>query len=160
MTDHSFTERSSAGLVEVYDGNLGISVVPVSIINSNPIASSLCGDICSVSASGKMGRIYFKGSTSSPPSLTHYCERNMYSTILGNFDNDKIWVGCNDKRRAHQADNSSESRVDKGVKTTVKSSKKAIVEAEKGKNHNCIILGIQKKKNKDVKINDHETLHD
>ncbi|XP_063876811.1 uncharacterized protein LOC135109352 [Scylla paramamosain] len=85
LTDCSFQGRFSAGMVEVYDGNLGISVVPVSIGNCNVISSSLRTNIIPRSFSGEKGRVCFKGPASSPPSLVH-------ST------NEKQWVEHNDKK--------------------------------------------------------------
>ncbi|XP_045130525.1 uncharacterized protein LOC123515736 [Portunus trituberculatus] len=71
LTDCSFHGRFSAGMVEVYDGNLGISVVPVSIGNCSIISPNLRTNIIPRNFSVEKGRVCFKGPASSPPSLVH-----------------------------------------------------------------------------------------
>lgn len=129
MTDHSLTDKSSPRLVEVYDGNLGISVVPLSSTNYNTRTSSLNGDSGSGNESGKMGNIYLKCPASSPPSLRQYIQNYMPPNIHRKIDQHKTWVRCNDDRRAYL---SSESRISKTVKPTLTSARNFVSDAKKG----------------------------
>lgn len=131
MTDHSFDGRSSAGLVEVYDGNLGISVVPVFISNCNPINPSF-GDASSRNMFTEMRKIYLKGPASSPPSLTHYTKNYVCSNTTGRFDNNVLWVGSSDKMNTCLADTHTMLGVGEATSLARKSSDKILPEILKG----------------------------
>lgn len=96
LTENSFEGRSSAGLVEVYDGNLGISVVPLFINDSNTTERNIRYESTSRNAFGELGKIYLKGPASSPPSLTHYTKKYEGSTTTGKIDK-SVDVECSDK---------------------------------------------------------------
>lgn len=99
MTDCSFEGRFSAGVVEVYDGNLGISVV--SIGNSNAISPRLRSNISPRSFSREKGKVYLKGPASSPSSLAH-TKNEVRFVATGKCDsvgaNDKTWAKHNDEK--------------------------------------------------------------
>lgn len=99
MTDYCFEGKFSAGLVEVYDGNLGISVV--SIGNSNPISPSLRSNMIPRTLSGEKGKIYLKGPASSPSSLAHKKNEVRFITPEKHGSvhaNDNTWKKHNDKK--------------------------------------------------------------
>ena len=90
LTDYSFQGRLSAGMVEVYDGNLGISMVPLSIGNNNDISPRLRNKIIARIFSGDKGKVRFKGPASSPPSLVHLINEV-------HFADEKSWEEHNNK---------------------------------------------------------------